>query len=63
MHVHHWLIESPNGSSTVQGKCKTCRKTREFEVAQEYSGDWNNGVATMKKGIPYLHPSDKTWVR
>lgn len=33
--VHHWLIESPNGSRLVAGRCKKCGAAREFPAANE----------------------------
>ena len=32
--VHHWLIESPNGSTSA-GVCKRCGETRDFANATE----------------------------
>lgn len=38
MCIHHWRIASPNGQSSVSGRCEKCGAEREFAVA---IADWN----------------------
>ena len=38
---HHWLVEPPNGTPTVQGECKHCGAVKAFEVAA-YVPNWNS---------------------
>lgn len=33
--THHWVIESPNGSRTVEGTCKYCESTKLFQAGEE----------------------------
>lgn len=35
-HQHHWLIEAPNGPTSV-GKCKTCGRRKDFPNSSEDS--------------------------
>jgi hypothetical protein len=39
-HAHHWYIESPNGTPTVQGTCE-CGASRAFCA---YEGDNYHGI-------------------
>ncbi len=34
-HVHFMRLESPNGSPTVKGKCRSCRYVREYKSGAE----------------------------
>ncbi len=34
--IHHWIIESPNGASSM-GVCKICGMEKEFRNSYEYS--------------------------
>ncbi len=31
--IHRWIIETPHGTSTVEGKCKNCGSTRDFRAS------------------------------
>ncbi len=39
--THHWIIETPDGPVSI-GRCKLCRKVREFTNSVETSGGWTN---------------------
>ena len=32
-HAHHWLIDSPAGLPTVEGRCHLCGERRSFSAA------------------------------
>ena len=47
--THHWIIETPDGPVSI-GRCKLCRKVREFTHSVETSGGWTNrGQTTSGK--------------
>ena len=47
--THHWIIETPDGPVSI-GRCKLCRKVREFTNSVETSGGWTNrGQTTTGK--------------
>lgn len=47
--VHHWRIETPNGTPEVDGVCKNCGEQRVFHSSTDWEIAYNN-QRTDKKG-------------
>ena len=40
--IHHWMLESPNGTATVGGTCANCGMTKFFRTTVERDyGNYN----------------------
>lgn len=54
--IHRWIIESPNGTSFVSGRCKRCGAMRDFRSSHQEL-DWNTkaerekDMRLMQRGI------------
>jgi len=40
-HAHHWLLETPHGTRTIEGVCRDCGATKHFICG--YEGDFMPG--------------------
>lgn len=48
--VHHWVIETPRGTSHCEGVCKRCGATKPFRVAYDEDFFRTTGAALQMDG-------------
>jgi hypothetical protein len=60
--LHHWVIEPPNGTERVNGRCRKCGAERDFAV--EPFGDltdfavwYGAGAPSRRAFVPKGHPA------
>jgi len=60
--VHHWILESPDGRSTVSGTCKLCGQTR-FDFATGYEWYWSQADDHTDNNDLFITPRRVDWVK
>lgn len=43
---HHWLLETPHGSPTIEGRCKSCGEVRNFHAGFQ-EPDFGHGMKNV----------------
>lgn len=53
-HVHHWLVESPNGAPEVRARCRDCPGQRRYPASVEDGNVFSYKGDPMFQGPPYV---------
>jgi len=48
-HSHHWVLESPHGTRTVEGVCRDCGAVKQFSCG--YEGDFMPGYDLYQQRV------------
>ena len=52
-HIHRMVIESPNGSETVVGRCRSCSRVKVYQVAGEvWKSPYEEGGYYRPQSVP-----------